>query len=110
MIGFVSILVALGFCYFIYTWIRDRKYNMSQPRVASEALVVGKRTENSMHTDTNNVHQYTTYHYATFEFSTGDRKEFPLKGSEYGLLREGDKGMLTFQGNKYVGFERKVAS
>ena len=32
--------------------------------------------------------------------------ELQLQGHEYGLLIEGDKGKLTFQGTRYLGFER----
>ncbi|MCD7839604.1 MAG: DUF2500 domain-containing protein [Erysipelotrichaceae bacterium] len=46
----------------------------------------------------------TTYYYVTFELSSGDRMEFSVKGREYGMLVEGDKGQLTFQGTRYLGF------
>ena len=42
----------------------------------------------------------------SFEVESGDRMEFELRGSEYGLLAEGDLGKLTFQGTRYLGFER----
>jgi len=29
-----------------------------------------------------------------------------MTGQEYGMLVEGDKGNLTFQGTRYLGFER----
>ena len=37
---------------------------------------------------------------------SGDRMELHLSGQEYGLLIEGDRGNLTFQGTRYLGFER----
>ena len=33
--------------------------------------------------------------------------ELQMSGSEYGLLVEGDAGMLSFQGTRYLGFERQ---
>ena len=33
--------------------------------------------------------------------------EFYVDGYEYGMLVEGDKGMLSFQGTRYLGFERQ---
>lgn len=48
---------------------------------------------------------YTRY-YVTFEFESGDRLELMVDGSEYGLLAEGDNGMLSFQGTRYLGFVR----
>ena len=48
---------------------------------------------------------YTRY-FVTFEFESGDRLELMVDGSEYGLLAEGDCGMLSFQGTRYLGFVR----
>lgn len=31
---------------------------------------------------------------------------FPVSGPEYGMLAEGDTGRLSFQGTRYLGFER----
>ena len=38
---------------------------------------------------------------------SGDRLELRLPGREYGLLTEGDTGLLTFQGTRYLSFERQ---
>ena len=38
---------------------------------------------------------------------SGDRMEFAIRGTEYGLLAEGDRGKLTFQGTRYLGFQRQ---
>lgn len=32
--------------------------------------------------------------------------EFEVDGSDYGLLMQGDIGKLSFQGTRYLGFER----
>lgn len=45
-------------------------------------------------------------YYVTFQFESGDRMEFQVYGSEYGMLAEGDEGKLTFQGTRYLSFER----
>ena len=42
----------------------------------------------------------------TFQVESGDRMEFHITGQDYGLLVEGDKGNLSFQGTRYLGFER----
>ena len=44
--------------------------------------------------------------YVTFEVESGDRMEMNVRGSEYGMLAEGDVGKLTFQGTRYLNFER----
>lgn len=80
------------------------------------ARVVAKRTEVSHHQHPNNgdmsgSHGYSTTsstsYYVTFEVDSGDRIEFSMSGSEYGMLIEGDAGTLNFQGTRYLGFERK---
>ena len=34
--------------------------------------------------------------------------EFYIHGQEYGLLIEGDRGNLSFQGTRYLGFDRGI--
>ena len=80
--------------------------NNHSPKLSVAARVVAKREEISHHTDDHNMHSTYTHYYATFEVESGDRMEFELRGSDYGLLAEGDLGKLTFQGTRYLGFER----
>lgn len=42
----------------------------------------------------------------TFQVESGDRMEFSVIGSEYGMLAEGDCGKLSLQGTRYLSFER----
>lgn len=76
--------------------------NNQQPRLSTSAKVVTKRT--SVH-DGGESRSYNHY-YVTFEFPSGDRTEFQLKGDEFGMLVEGDSGELQFQGTRYLGFTR----
>ena len=83
--------------------------NNNSPRLTVAAAVVAKRTNVSRHhhgTDHMHHHTSTTY-YVTFQVESGDRMELHVTGQEYGLLIEGDRGRLTFQGTRYLGFERK---
>lgn len=81
--------------------------NEKSPRLTVEASVVAKRTSHRRTmSDEHHVGRDYTNYYATFQFESGDRLELELKGHEYGLLVEGDKGKLTFQGTRYLGFER----
>ena len=84
--------------------------NNNSPRLTVPATVVTKRTDVIRHRSggTNGHHHYhtSTDYYVTFEVESGDRMELQLAGSEYGLLVEGDKGKLSFQGTRYLGFER----
>jgi hypothetical protein len=48
----------------------------------------------------------TTNYYVTFQLENGERLEFLVKGTEYGMLSESDHGRLSHQGTRYHGFER----
>ena len=89
---------------------RERK-NDASPRVTAGAKVVSKRMQvgQNRHRNMNDdmMHSYTySKYFVTFEFDSGDRLELPVDGSDYGLLVEGDRGQLTFQGTRYLGFRR----
>ena len=71
------------------------------PRLTVPVTIVGKRAD---HRRRKNTHR--TYYYVTFQVESGDRMELELQGHEYGLLVEGDRGKLTFQGTRYLAFER----
>lgn len=78
-------------------------HNNGQPRLTVDATVVAKRNE---HHHNGQNHTSSTSYYATFQVESGDRMEFYLSGHEYGMLAEGDRGHLSFQGTRYLGFER----
>ena len=82
--------------------------NNHSPRLTVDAKVLAKRHDVSRRRSAGEHHHYhtTNSYFVTFEVSSGDRMELQLQGHEYGLLIEGDKGKLTFQGTRYLGFER----
>lgn len=91
--------------------------NNNSPRLTVDAAVVAKREDVSHHDmpvsgDASGAHGFhhtsSTTYYVTFEVKSGDRLEFSVAGSEYGQLVEGDRGELTFQGTRYIGFERAM--
>jgi len=82
--------------------VRQAHRNNQSPVLVIEALVVSKR----QHISRTYEHLSTSY-YATFEAETGSRMELELSATDYGLLAEGDRGRLTFQGTRYLGFQRR---
>ena len=84
--------------------------NNHSPRLTVDAKVVAKRADVSYHNHHHgdNMHHtsHSTSYFVTFEVESGDRLELTMPGSEYGLLLEGDRGRLSFQGTRYLGFER----
>lgn len=73
--------------------------NSTSPQITAIATVSDKRTE------VRGDHSYS-YYYVTFEYESGDRQEFQVKSSDFGLISIGDVGTLKFQGTRYLGFER----
>ena len=80
--------------------IRTNRKNNAAPRVTAGATVVTKRTQ------VRGDHAHTTY-FATFQFESGDRLEMQIPHDRFGYLVEGDKGELTFQGTRYLDFQRQ---
>ncbi len=97
----------------LYVWIR----NNHSPKQTVDARVVTKRIKVSGHgghmtmgtrSAMNRMDSSTyTRYFVTFELETGRRLELGVKDAEYGMLAEGDRGMLSFQGTRYLGFERQ---
>ncbi|MDD6037440.1 MAG: DUF2500 domain-containing protein [bacterium] len=89
--------------------------NNHSPRLTVDATVVSKRMDVSHHHHANGGNATgaqgfhttsTTNYFVTFEVESGDRMELSVSGTEYGMLVEGDTGRLSFQGTRYLSFER----
>ena len=109
-------LLALGTILFTLVGnLRTWNKNNHSPRLTVQAAVVTKRTQVSRHRNANagdatGAHGCTTGRfttsYVTFQVESGDRMELQVDGAEYGMLVEGDTGKLSFQGTRYLGFQR----
>lgn len=117
-IGLFGVMFALIFVFVIGVFILvlvkvigQWNKNNDSPRLTVPATVVAKRTNISRHLHGGSrMHRHTstsTSYYVTFQVESGDRIELRVTGSEYGVLIEGDDGVLSFQGTRYLGFERK---
>ena len=90
---------------------KEKRKNDASPRLSVPATVTSKRTNVSHHHHhgSNDHMDYTTTdttYYATFQVESGDRMELRMSGRDYGMLFEGDRGTLHFQGTRYLGFDR----
>ena len=104
-------IIVAAFVQGIHQWNK----NNHSPRLTVDALVVTKRMAVSHrrhvnagdHTGAHRYHTTTsTFYYVTFQVDSGDRMELTVGGADYGQLVEGDRGKLTFQGTRYLGFQR----
>lgn len=80
--------------------------NNQSPRLTVDAEVVSRYDSVSSHRHDNHTHHHTTF-YVVFQVDSGDRMEFAVPRTEYGFLVVGDRGKLTFQGTRYLSFERQ---
>ena len=75
-------------------------YNNSKEVFKRQAKIIGKRMkvygENGTETE----------YYVTFEFEDGERLELKVKDKVYGLITNGDEGILEYQGRRFWNFER----
>lgn len=104
-------ILAVGMIIFtVIRGVSQWNRNNQSPRLTVGAVVATKRENVTHHTHNTGdgvMHTSTdTSYYITFQFESGDRMELRVSGSEYGQLSEGDRGYLSFQGTRYLGFER----
>ena len=107
----VFVLVIATFVVGLGKGISRWNRNNHSPVLDVEATVVSRRTDVSSHVhhDGNNMsHRHlSTSYYVTFEVASGDRMELSVSGQDYGMMVEGDRGMLRFQGTRFLSFQRK---
>jgi hypothetical protein len=118
MFSIIPVIVIIGFMFVFGTIIvrsvqgaKQWKRNNDSPVLTVDATVVAKRADVQHYqhnTGVDNVHHMSssTTYYATFQVVSGDRMEFEIRDTEYGMLAENDAGRLTFQGTRCLGFER----
>ncbi len=111
MFGFINMLFPLFFIiilgFIIFTAIKgigEWGKNNNSPKLSVPAQVVSKRSRTSGGAGDSSA---STSYFVTFEFESGDRMELRVSGREYGMLADDDLGLLSFQGTRYLSFERK---
>lgn len=115
MFNIVFIFIFIVFIAVLVKNISEWNHNNHSPLLSVQASVKSKRTSTNTHqhpnggdaTGAQGFHTITTTDfYITFQVESGDRIEFRISEKEYGLLCEGDYGKLSFQGTRFIGFER----
>ena len=106
----VPVMFVLVFGIIIVTMVRgvgEWNKNNQSPKLTVPVTVVAKRSD--VHRGIETMHTFTSY-YVTFQVESGDRMEFEVSDMEYGMLAEGDSGELTFQGTRYLSFQRNESA
>lgn len=102
------LLIASVIEFTIIRGISQWNKNNHSPRLTVPATIVAKRyhTSHRHHGTEMHMHHSSTFYYATFQVESGDRMELQIPSTQFGYLVEGDTGKLTFQGTRFVSFER----
>lgn len=101
VIGIVVVSAGRG----LLQWSR----NNNSPMLTIPARIVSKRSEvrQQQLQEEGTASRTSTTYYLTYEVENGTRMEFKVEGNEYGMSAEGDRGILTYQGTRYHGFQRQ---
>ena len=114
LFGLVFVIVIGVFLFTLVNGVKTWNQNNRSPRLSVRARVTAKRTSVSHHHHHhagagNGFHMSaSTSYYVTFEVESGDRMELQLSGREYGQLAEGDTGVLSFPGTRYLSCDRTL--
>lgn len=107
----LTFLVVTGmFVMILVKGISQWNKNNHSPRLTVPVCVVAKRTNVSHHHHGGQMHHSSvdTSYYVTFQVESGDRMELHVSGGQFGLMLEGDRGRLTFQGTRFLDFQREL--
>ena len=101
-------VILFGLLRGLYIWNK----NNHSPRVTEEAEVYTKRQDFSTFTHRDrNVHfgSYRTIrvrYFVVFQTQNSGAVKLKVSSDDFDMLREGEKGMLTFQGTRFLGFKK----
>ena len=106
-IVYIVFFLVLGiFAFVVVKLITEWVKNNNSPRLSVDAKIVEKRRATHYHHNHGHHHHTHSYH-ITFETQNGERMELRVPRQEYDVLTEGDEGVLTYQGTRYLGFVKK---
>lgn len=100
MIGIIFLIVFSIIVFSVTKGLSEWSNNNQSPEQKVKAKVIGKRTAIRGGGESR---AYSLY-YITFQVEEGDRMELKVKDNDYGMIIEGDRGELIFQGSRFLGF------
>lgn len=98
-------------------WVWNRNNHSPQQTVGAQVVTkrmkvtgYGRTTMGYVSTMHDLGSSTRTRYFATFEIEDGRRVELCVNDREFSMLAEGDQGWLSFQGTRYLGFDRAKAA
>jgi hypothetical protein len=102
--GAVLLLIIGTILFAVFKGLSTWTSNNAAEVISTRVTVVSKRTKVSGGVGDSSA---STNYYITFEFTDRNRTELSVRGKMFGLIAEGDCGILTFQGTRFHGFQRE---
>ncbi|MCF0117318.1 MAG: DUF2500 domain-containing protein [Bacilli bacterium] len=99
---FVFGIILFSIIYSFGKHVKEKKKNDNSPILDINATAVDKREKinGGQHC------QVQVRYYVTFEFDNGERCELEVKSYDYSMIVKGDEGTLSFQGTRFLSFDR----
>ena len=98
-----ALLFIVFFAFIIIKMLRIWMSNNASPLISASCTAVTKRSE--VWGGSGDTSASTSY-YVTFQFDDGSRLEFQVINRDYGLIVEGDRGEILYQGTRFKEFKR----
>jgi lipopolysaccharide export LptBFGC system permease protein LptF len=99
----IAAIIIGGILFTVVKGVGTWSQNNASPVLTRQALIVAKRTQVWGGSGESSA---STNYYATFQFEDNSREEFQIKDSQFGLMAEGDHGVLDSQGTRFLDFQR----
>jgi hypothetical protein len=106
-IGAVFLFIVIAFIVMIGKGVAEWADNNSKPVLSVPARVVARRAETHTHNWQDGRTSTSTTYYCTYELENRERMELQVDAADYGTLADGDVGVLTYQGTRFQGFQRR---
>lgn len=98
-----ALLFIAFFVFIIIKMLRIWLSNNASPLISASCTAVTKRSE--VWGGSGDTSASTSY-YVTFQFDDGSRLEFQVMNRDFGLIVEGDRGEILYQGTRFKEFKR----
>lgn len=98
-----ALLFIAFFAFIIIKMLKVWLSNNASPLISASCTAVTKRSE--VWGGSGDTSASTSY-YVTFQFDDGSRIEFQVMNRDFGLIVEGDRGEILYQGTRFKEFKR----
>lgn len=106
-IAMSALIVGLCIAVIITKWLKNKRFPVITVKAKISDLNICKYNRyRNRYASPGRESSTVNLYYAVFGTENGEHIELRVKKLEYYKLKKGYKGKLTFQGTKYISFER----